>query len=62
MDCRFRWNGIIIILFNHGVKYLSCMTDVFTKYAWVKPLKNKKAETVLRGFIGMANESKHKTK
>ena len=23
---------------NQGVKYLLCVTDVFTKYAWVKPL------------------------
>ena len=48
--------------FIHGVKYLLCMTDVFTKYAWIKPSKNKKPETVLRGFIGMVHESKHKTK
>ena len=38
------------------------MTDVFTKYTWIKPLKNKKPETVLRGFIGMVHESKRKTK
>ena len=25
--------------------------DVFTKYAWVKPLKDKKAKTVLNAFI-----------
>ena len=28
--------------FNRGFKYLLCVTDVFTKYAWVKPLKDKK--------------------
>ena len=27
---------------NKNVKYLLCVTDVFTKYAWVKPLKDKK--------------------
>ena len=26
------------------------MCDVFTKYEWVKPLKDKKAITVLHGF------------
>ena len=33
--------------------------DVFFKYAWVKPLMNKKADTV-NGFIGIVNESKCK--
>ena len=32
---------------NKNVKYLLCVIDVFTKYAWVKPLKDKKDETVL---------------
>ena len=36
---------------NKNVKYLLCIIDVFTKYAWVKPLKDKKGETVLNGFI-----------
>ena len=45
---------------SQGVKYLLCVIDVFTKYAWVKPLKDKKAETVLRGFIERVNESKRK--
>ena len=27
---------------NKNVKYLLCLIDVFTKYAWVKPLKDKK--------------------
>ena len=27
---------------NKNVKYLSCVIDVFTKYAWVKHLKDKK--------------------
>ena len=45
---------------SQGVKYLLCVIDVFTKYAWVKPLKDKKAETVLRGFIERVNESKCK--
>ena len=37
--------------FNRGDKYLLCVIDVFNKYAWAKPLKDKKAKTVLRGFI-----------
>ena len=31
--------------------------DVFTKYAWVKPLNDKKGKTVLNTFIEIVNES-----
>ena len=41
-----------------GVKYLLCVIDVFTKYALVKPLKDKNAETVFHGFIEIVNKSK----
>ena len=43
-----------------GVKYLLCVTDVFTKYAWVKSLKDKKAKTVFQGFIEIVNKFKPK--
>ena len=43
--------------FNCGVKYLLCVIDVFTKYAWIKPLNDEKAKTVLHGFIEIVNES-----
>ena len=32
----------------------------FTKYAGVKPLKHRKAKTVLHGFIEIVNKSKGK--
>ena len=32
---------------NKNVKYFLCVLDVFTKYAWVKPLKDKKRRTVV---------------
>ena len=43
-----------------GIKYLFCMIDVFTKYAWVKSLKDKEAETVLNDFIKIIIEPKRK--
>ena len=43
---------------NENVKYLLCVIDIFTKYAWVKPLKDKKSKTVLNVFIKIVNESK----
>ena len=45
---------------NKNVKYLLCVIDVFTKYAWVKPLKDKKCKTILNAFIEIVNESNHK--
>ena len=38
---------------NKSVKYLLCIIDVFTKYAWFKALKYK---TVLNAFIEIVNE------
>ena len=45
---------------NKNVKFLICVRDVFTKYAWVKPLKDKKGKTILNAFIKSVNESNHK--
>ena len=45
---------------NKNVKYLLCVIDIFTKYPWVKPLKDKKSKTVLNAFIEIVNESNHK--
>ena len=39
---------------NKNIKYLWCVIDVFTKYAWIEPLKEK---TVLNAFIRITNES-----
>ena len=47
MGCRFSWNNLLF-------------DDVFTKYPWVKPLTDKKAKTVLNGFIEKVNKSKPK--
>ena len=36
------------------------MIDVFTKHAWVKPLEDKKDNTVLNAFREIVNESNRK--
>ena len=36
------------------------MIDVFTKYAWLKFFKDKKAKTVLLGFVEIVNKSNRK--
>ena len=46
---------------NCGVKYLLCVIDDFTKDAWITPMKDKKAEIVLHGFIRIVTESQCKS-
>ena len=45
---------------NKNVKYLRGVIDAFTKYAWVKPLKDKKGKIVLNTFIEIVNEPNRK--
>ena len=40
--------------------YLLCVIDDFTKYTWIKPLKDKKCEIVLNVFIEIVDESSRK--
>ena len=35
---------------NKNIKYLLGVVNIFSKYAWVKPLKDKKAKTVLNAL------------
>ena len=36
--------------FNKGIKYLLCAIDLFSKYAWVIPLKDKKGTSIVNAF------------
>ena len=46
---------------NWNVKDLLCVIDIFTKYARVKPLKDKKWKGVLNAFMKIINESNCKS-
>ena len=46
---------------NNNVKCLLCVLDVFTKYSWDKPLKDKKYKAVPNAFIKMVNKSNRKS-
>ena len=35
---------------NKGIKYLLCATDLFSKYAWVVPLKDKRRIAIVNAF------------
>ena len=42
---------------NKNGKYLSSVVDVFTKYVWVKTLKEKKDKTVLKVGLSPCKKS-----
>ena len=36
--------------FNKGFNYLLCTIDLFRKYAWVIPIKDKKGTSIVNAF------------
>ena len=40
----------LISKFNKGFRFLLCVIDVFNKYAWVVPLKDKKVISIVNAF------------
>ena len=34
--------------FNKGFRFLLCVIDIFSKYAWVVPLKDKKGISIIQ--------------
>ena len=36
--------------FNKGFRLLLCVIDIFSKYAWVVPLKDKKGVSIVNAF------------
>ena len=46
--------------FNKGIKYLLCVIDLFSKYVFVVPLKDKKGISIVNAFQSILNKSKRK--
>ena len=36
--------------YNKGIRYLLCAIDLFSKYAWVVPLKDKRGISIVNAF------------
>ena len=36
--------------YNEGIGFLLCVIDIFSKYAWVVPLKDKKGTSIIKAF------------
>ena len=52
----------LIRKYNKGIRYLLCAIDLFSKYAFVVPLKDKKGTTIANAFQSILNNSKKTTK
>ena len=48
--------------YNKGNKYLLCAINLFSKYAWVVPLKDKKGTTIVNAFQKIISEGEDQTK
>ena len=46
--------------FNKGLRFLLCVIDIFSKYAWVIPLKDKKGISIANAFQKIFKESNQK--
>ena len=50
----------LIIKFNKRFRFLLCVIDIFSKYAWVVPLKDKKGISIVNAFQKILKESDRK--
>ena len=46
--------------YNRGTKNLSCVIDLFSKYPWVIPIKDKKETSILNAFKKILSDSDRK--
>ena len=46
--------------YNKGIRLLLCVIDIFSKYAWVVPLKTKKGISIVKGFQIILKQSNRK--
>ena len=45
---------------NKGIRFLLCVIDIFSKYAWVVPLKDKKGISIIKAFQSILKQSNRK--
>ena len=46
--------------YNKGIRFLLCVIDIFSKYAWVVPLKDKKGISIVKAFQSILKQSNNK--
>ena len=47
--------------FKKGFKYLLCAIDLFSKYTWVIPIKDKKGTRIVNAFKKIISEGQRKS-
>ena len=52
----------LISKFNKGFRLLLCVIDIYSKYAWVVPLKDKKGVSIVNAFQSILKKIEQKTK
>ena len=52
----------LISKFNKGIRFLLCVIDIFSKYAWVIILKDKKGIRITNAFQNIFKKSNRKPK
>ena len=50
----------LISKFNKGFRFLLCVIDIYSKYAWVVPLKGKKGVSIVNAFQSILKKSNRK--
>ena len=50
----------LISKYNKGIRYLLCAIDLFSKYAFIVPLKDKKGISIVNAFQSILEKSKRK--
>ena len=50
----------LISKFNKGLRFLLCVVDIFSKYGWVVPLKDKKGVSIVNAFQKILDKSGRK--
>ena len=48
--------------FYKGFRFLLCVIDIYSKYTWAIPLKDKKGVSIVNGFQKILDDSKRKPK
>ena len=50
----------LINRYNQGIRFLLCVIDIFSKYAWVFSLKDKKDVSIVAAFQSILRQSNRK--
>ena len=50
----------LISKFNKGFRFLLCVIDIFSKYAWVVPIKDKNSVSIVNDFQMILDKSARK--